>query len=97
MDDYERHRPSADRRDMRGMMLNYYQRNELLSRNGFSVEDVQAAKKQIEKLQRQRGLTKFLLPVNKLEDIAESALRKTKRAVFGMKKNASTGCLDQIM
>eukprot|EP00545_Synedropsis_sp_CCMP1620_P015118 CAMPEP_0119020582 /NCGR_PEP_ID=MMETSP1176-20130426/24360_1 /TAXON_ID=265551 /ORGANISM="Synedropsis recta cf, Strain CCMP1620" /LENGTH=142 /DNA_ID=CAMNT_0006975033 /DNA_START=37 /DNA_END=465 /DNA_ORIENTATION=- len=97
LDDYETKRPTAQRRDMRGMMLNYYQRNELLSRNGFSEKELQAAKKQAEKLQRQRGLTKLLLPVIKLEDMAESAVRKTKRALGGMKsRSLSTGCLDQL-
>ena len=62
------------------MTLNYYHRVNLLQHFcGHSEEELKAAQKAASKDKFKRAVTKYFLPVQKLEDAAESAGRKTKR------------------
>lgn len=85
---YEKHRPP--RRKPREMLLNYYQRKEILTNSGHSEQEIKDAKRQAEKAKRQRNATKSLMPLMKLEDAAHSAARKAKRAVS---RSGSSGTL----
>lgn len=87
--DYEEHDPLAldeyeefrgVRRKPRQMMLNYYNRRNLLMwKYGHSEEELKQAKSEANKIKRSRSFTKALLPAQKLEEIVQSAARKTKR------------------
>mmetsp|Transcript_8881 Transcript_8881/g.20550 ORF Transcript_8881/g.20550 Transcript_8881/m.20550 type:complete len:248 (-) Transcript_8881:101-844(-) len=80
LDAYEEGR--GNRRSLREMMLNYYARkNTLLWVCGLSDEDLKKATKDVHRAQFQRGVTKYFLPVSKVEEVAQSAKRKFKRAV----------------
>lgn len=75
------------RRNMRQMMMNYYnRRNILIHRFGFSEEEVLAGEKAANKIRSQRNLTKALLPTSMLEDMVSSVGRKAKRKFGGGKK-----------
>jgi len=76
---------SDQRRTLRQMMLNYYnRRNILIYRFGYTEAEVNAAEKLANKVRSQRSLTRALLPTALLEDMVSSAARKTKRK-FGLK------------
>eukprot|EP00542_Grammatophora_oceanica_P015905 CAMPEP_0194036700 /NCGR_PEP_ID=MMETSP0009_2-20130614/9067_1 /TAXON_ID=210454 /ORGANISM="Grammatophora oceanica, Strain CCMP 410" /LENGTH=302 /DNA_ID=CAMNT_0038678569 /DNA_START=117 /DNA_END=1025 /DNA_ORIENTATION=+ len=78
LDDYELAR--APRRSLRDMCMNYYQRkNRLMALYGHSEAELKQAKRDAERMQRQRAVTKAFLPWSMLEDAVESAARKTKR------------------
>jgi len=75
------------RRSARQMMMNYYnRRNVLIYRFGFSEEDVIAGEKAANKIRSQRSLTRALLPTSMLEDMVSSVGRKAKRKFGGGKK-----------
>jgi len=89
LDSYEKDRHAA-RRPMKQLMLNYYQRkNILMWQYGYSEAELMKATKQSEKAAFQRSVTKYFLPVSKVEEALQSAGRKAKRAV-GLKKNEKT-------
>jgi hypothetical protein len=68
------------RRTMRQMMLNYYNRRNILTwRCGFSEEELKVAKHEANKIKRARAMTKALLPAQLFEEVMQSAARKTKR------------------
>lgn len=78
LDLYESHR--GKRRGMRQMMMNYYQRRNLLSwRYGITEEQLKQAERDANKIKRSRSFTKALLPAQKLEEMVQSVSRKTKR------------------
>mmetsp|Transcript_17120 Transcript_17120/g.25934 ORF Transcript_17120/g.25934 Transcript_17120/m.25934 type:complete len:311 (+) Transcript_17120:213-1145(+) len=82
LDSYEESRGS--RRPMKQLMLNYYQRkNILMWQYGYSETELKKATKQSEKAAFQRSVTKYFLPVSKVEEALQSAGRKAKRAVSG--------------
>ena len=79
IDDYELNRPSCLRKTLN---LNHYHRVNLLQHFcGHSKEELKAAQKTVERAKFKRALSNFLLPVQALEDAAESGLRKTKRLI----------------
>ena len=77
------------RRPPRQMMMNYYnRRNLLINRFGYSEQEVEAAEKAANKIRTQRSMTRALLPTQMFEDLVSSAARKTKRlGRFGGGKN----------
>jgi hypothetical protein len=78
LDEYENSR--GPRRNTRQMMLNYYNRKNLLTwRFGATEEEMKAAEKEVKKIKSQRSLTKAMLPAQKLEEVIQSIARKTKR------------------
>jgi len=78
--DLEAYETSRTRRPPRQMMMNYYnRRNLLINRFGYSEQEVVAAEKAANKIRTQRSLTRALLPTAMLEDLVSSAARKTKR------------------
>ena len=80
LDSYEELR--GGRRSLREMQMNYYARkNTLMWKFGHTEEDIKSASKDANKSQRQRAITKALLPVSKVEEVMQSAKRKMKRAV----------------
>lgn len=73
------------RRNMRQMVLSYYRRKAILTRDyGFTEEELVNAKKDADKRKLKRSVTNALLPIMKVEDALESAGRKAKR-VIGLK------------
>mmetsp|Transcript_9966 Transcript_9966/g.24140 ORF Transcript_9966/g.24140 Transcript_9966/m.24140 type:complete len:507 (+) Transcript_9966:532-2052(+) len=72
------------RRRLRHMILNYYQRQDILRRAGYSDEEISNAAKSLHKVKRQRSQTQMMLPVSKLEEAWQSAGRKILR--FGGSK-----------
>lgn len=83
VDDYEMNRPSCLRRPRRELTLNHYHRVNLLQHFcGHSKEELKAAQKLVDRAKFKRAVSNFLLPVQTLEDAAESGLRKTKRLVM---------------
>jgi hypothetical protein len=84
LDEYERNR--GPRRNTRQMMLNYYNRKNLLTwRCGATEEQMKAAEKEGNKIKGQRSLTKAFLPAQKFEEVFQSARRKTRRMAGGSK------------
>jgi hypothetical protein len=83
LDEYEGTRPQ--RRSLRQMGMNYYQRKGVLTRYGYSEEEMKSAKREANKAKTQRAITKQFLPLLKIEDALESAARKARRA-FGKNK-----------
>jgi hypothetical protein len=76
----------GERRCPREMLMNYYtRRNLLMWVYGFSEQELKKAKREAEKVQRQRAVTKYFTPMLKVEDVMESAARKAKRVVGGGK------------
>jgi hypothetical protein len=103
LDQYEFNRPK--RRSMRQMHLNYYQRKHILTLKGHTEEEIKIGKDQAKKIKQQRSMTRHMLPLMKIEDMAESVGRKARRALSGkggskgnesgMKKSTSTGLFNQ--
>lgn len=71
---------ALSRRNLRDMMLNYYQRKWLLQ--DYTEEELKASKKQIKRIKMQRDVTRKLARYHHLEAALESACRKFKRAVL---------------
>jgi hypothetical protein len=81
LDDFEAGR--GKRRNLRQMMLNYYQRINVLQHIlGFSEKELNAAQKAAEKIKGQRAMTKATLGVSKLEE----AWQSTRRKMFAKKR-----------
>ena len=82
IDEYEGSR--GQRRNLRQMILSYYQRRNLLTwQYGFSEEELKLAKRQANKAKSERAVTNFLIPAMMVETALESAGRKAKRLVSG--------------
>lgn len=80
LDDYEENRGS--RRSLQEMGMNYYTRkNKLQWKFGHSEEEIKEAHRNVNRVQRQRAVTKYFLPLAKVEDALQSAGRKAKRVV----------------
>jgi hypothetical protein len=82
LDEYEKNR--GPRRSTRQMMLNYYNRKNLLTwRCGATEDEMKAAEKEGNKIKGQRSITKAFLPAQKFEEIFQSIRRKTQRMARG--------------
>jgi hypothetical protein len=79
LDQYEDNRPK--RRNPQQMHLNSVQREHILQLHNFSSDDIKKAKRDAERIQRQRFITAYFAPYMKIEDVLESAARKTKRFI----------------
>lgn len=80
VDDYESCIPR--RRTVREMMLNYYnRRNVLKHRCGHTDAEIDAGERKVNAIKRQRSLTKAFLNLSMVEDFVESACRKAKRGL----------------
>jgi hypothetical protein len=78
VDDYELGR--SYRRTAHQMMLNYYQRRNILQYwYGHTVSEIDTAEKKANGLKFQRSITKMFLPYSFVEDAATSVVRKAKR------------------
>jgi hypothetical protein len=78
LDDYEEGR--GNRRPLKQMGLSYFQRMAILQNNcGHSEADLKEATRKAGNDKFKRAVTKYFLPVQILEDVAESGVRKTKR------------------
>ena len=89
IDEYEEHRGS--RRTLRQLMINCYTRKNLLRWTyGHTEEELEKATKASNKASFQRGVTKYFLPIMKVEEVVQSAARKTRRAVVFNKKLSRT-------
>jgi hypothetical protein len=86
---YEKNR--GPRRNARQMMLSYYNRRNILAwRFGATEEELKEAEIQANRIKRARALTKALVPTEKLQELVESASRKTKRRFGGERVRRST-------
>jgi hypothetical protein len=87
LNDYEAGREGS-RRNLRQMMMNYFQRRTLLSyRYGITDKELDEAARAADKIRHQRSVTRALLPTFLLEDLVTSAARKTKRALASSNNN----------
>jgi len=89
VEEYESNR--RPRRSMRQMMMNYYyRRNLLIYACGETAEGLKKATKKIKKIRLRRAITNALpLPIQFIEDVTESAIRKTRRV---LNKKERRGC-----
>ena len=74
LEEYEAMRPP--RRRMHQMVLNNAKRTTILNKNGTTPDEIEKAVKDVNKIKRQRGVTKAMLPYMKVEEAAESAGQK---------------------
>jgi hypothetical protein len=87
LEEYEKSR--GPRRNTRQMMLNYYNRKNLLTwRCGATEDEMKAAEKEGNKIKGQRSITKAFLPAQKFEEVFQSILRKTKRMAGGRNRTS---------
>jgi hypothetical protein len=78
LDDYEGARPP--RRKLRMLMMNYYNRRNLLTYcYGVTEDQLKQAEKQANRDKRHRAMTRAFLPAQLVEEAMQSAARKTKR------------------
>jgi hypothetical protein len=84
LEDYEANR--GKRRSLRQMVMSYYLRVEILEKVGHTQNEIKSVMKEVNKLKRQREMTKLFAPVMGVESALKSAGRKAKRAVGGPKK-----------
>jgi hypothetical protein len=85
VEEYEANR--GRRRGMREMIMNYYVRTNLLTfKYGATEKELKAATKAANREKRSRAITKALLPYQLVEDLAQSAVRKTKRLAGGKRQ-----------
>jgi hypothetical protein len=85
VEEYEANR--GRRRGMREMIMNYYVRTNLLTfKYGATEKELKAATKAANREKRSRAITKALLPYQLVEDLAQSAVRKTKRLASGKRQ-----------
>jgi hypothetical protein len=92
---YEGNRPQ--RRSMRQMNINHYQRKHLLRMYGHTEEEIKQAKRDASKVSSQRAVTRQFLMFQKVEDVLESASRKAKRIIRGRGKAATVDILTQSL
>jgi hypothetical protein len=78
LDDYEESR--GTRRKIYQMHLNVIHRKRILERTDVTEDEIEYVVKEMKKIQKNREKTRMMLPFWKLEDAAESAKRKVKRA-----------------
>jgi hypothetical protein len=87
LEEYEKNR--GPRRNTRQMMLNYYNRKNLLTwRCGATEDEMKAAEKEGNKIKGQRSLTKAFLPAQRFEEVFQSVRRKGKRMAGGSSRTS---------
>ena len=69
------------RRRVRNLVLNYYQRQSILSHAGYSEAELKSAERALNKIKRQRGSTQFFMPVARMGEAVRGAGRKVKKTV----------------
>jgi hypothetical protein len=80
LSEYEQQR--APRRKSYQMFMHKNQRKHILENGaGFTPDEIERTTKEMKKIQKQRNVTKALLPFMKVEESATSAGRKVKRIV----------------
>ncbi len=79
IDDYEEGR--GTRRKTYQMQMNARYRRHILDQMHFTPDEIARSEKEIKSIKKNREMTKMMLPLWKLEDAAESARRKAKRAM----------------
>ena len=98
VDDYERNR--GDRRNLRQMVLNYYNRRNLLRLHGnYSDEELRAAWKDVKKVRRQRYITQTYMssfPLRHTEEALQSAVRKVKRVTGAREGREGREALEHV-
>jgi hypothetical protein len=75
------------RRTTRHLILNYYQRKDILKLAGYSDKELKAAEKAVAQVQRQRQASASFSPVHKLGELVGSAARTVTR---GRRRNSSS-------
>ena len=75
VDEYELDRSRTRRPRLRLLILNYYQRLEILQRAGYSFDEITLASKQVTQVKRQREATQLMGPLNRVEEIGRSMRR----------------------
>jgi hypothetical protein len=93
IDDYEIRRRKTRRTKLQHLVLSSYRRRDILLALGFEEEQQRVAAKTVETIQWQRSTTRLLLPLSKMEEVAQSAKRKAKRymGIMGMAKRGGGG------
>jgi len=61
------------------LILNYYRRQDILRKAGYTDDELYEAEKATAKIRRQRTTTYFLLPLGNMEEMLRSVSRKVKR------------------
>lgn len=74
------------RRKLKHLVLSYYRRKDILLQAGYQEEEMRSLERQLGKLKRQRKTTGFFLPLQKMEEVAQSAGRKVRRVTKTRKK-----------
>jgi hypothetical protein len=87
VNDYEDIRQLTRQPRISDLLLNYYQRMELLEHAGYTPEQLKRTTRRINAIKRQRETTKFFLPVSKVEEAVQSASRKVKRVGGGTRSS----------
>lgn len=90
LDEYEKRR--GQRRKTYQMQIPAVHRRRILEQSGYTPDEIEYMCKEMNTIKSQRERTKMMLPFSKLQEAAESAKRKKKRAQAA--KN-STGDKDQ--
>lgn len=75
IDVYEFERRTQPRRTLRQLLLNYYQRQAILKRVGYSDEELRQAERKVYRQQRQRKLSQWIRPLTVTGHVVKSALR----------------------
>lgn len=74
------------RRRLRHLVLSYYRRKDILLQAGYNENEMRLVERQTAKLKRQRKTTGFFLPIQRMEEVVQSAGRKVRRVAGGKKK-----------
>lgn len=92
IEEFEKNR--CHRRTQRELLMNYYYRVDLL-KNSLNFNEAEIAKvvKEINRTKIKRSITNALLPASKVEEVVESAIRKTRRVI---KRTRSTGQVNML-
>mmetsp|Transcript_11376 Transcript_11376/g.17605 ORF Transcript_11376/g.17605 Transcript_11376/m.17605 type:complete len:919 (-) Transcript_11376:104-2860(-) len=69
----------APRRRRQSMILTYYQRRDVLWRAGHTLEELEEASRETEKIRKQRLITMYFIPVEKAEMVFQSMTRRLRR------------------
>ena len=91
LDDYEQHR--GPRRSNHQMRMNRMYRTQILCDSaGHTEDEILKVKYDCKKIRKQRGFTRLMLPLSKMEEATQSASRKLKR----LRNNEHKSMSDEI-
>lgn len=90
LEDFEIARSRTRRPKLRQLLMSFYQRERILQGLGHSPEELEQAEREVNKARWQRLQTKFLLPVSRIEEFTQSAMRKIKRGLAKKYEKAET-------